>query len=171
MPCCSGYAEQGVTGTQRHVPLRPVAGILRCCSGRARTGARGTERRAREQPRAGISTCCSGPTRTDARGMRARATTRPRRRDLGMLQWARENGCPWDSDTCALAARGGHLSVLQWAHENGCELSEKVCNEAARGGAPRCVAMGEGTRMSVGSAHVLTCSGRRTPRSVAVGYS
>ena len=36
-----------------------------------------------------------------------------------MLQWARENGCPWDEMTCAGAAKGGHLEVLQWEHANG----------------------------------------------------
>ena len=30
-------------------------------------------------------------------------------------KWARTNGCPWDEDTCAYAAEGGHLEVLQWA--------------------------------------------------------
>jgi hypothetical protein len=32
---------------------------------------------------------------------------------LGVLQWARANGCPWDESTCAQAAAGGHLEVLQ----------------------------------------------------------
>jgi hypothetical protein len=37
-----------------------------------------------------------------------------------LLQWARENGCPWDAETCARAAEGGHLELLRWARENGC---------------------------------------------------
>ena len=37
-----------------------------------------------------------------------------------MLKWARENGCQWDSRTCAAATRGGHMEVLRWARENGC---------------------------------------------------
>ena len=67
---------------------------------------------------------------------------------LEVLQWARNNGCDWDSDTCAMlltmdiwkcsngletmdvngivdtcayAAENGHLEVLQWARNNGCE--------------------------------------------------
>ena len=32
---------------------------------------------------------------------------------LEVLQWARENGCPWDWKTCAWAAEGGHLAVLR----------------------------------------------------------
>ena len=39
---------------------------------------------------------------------------------LEVLQWARENGCPWDEHTCSAAAKEGHLEVLQWARENGC---------------------------------------------------
>ena len=53
---------------------------------------------------------------------------------LAVLQWARENGCPWDADTCSLAAAGGHLAVLQWARENGCPWDEWVCSFAAKGG-------------------------------------
>jgi len=37
-----------------------------------------------------------------------------------VLQWAREQGCSWDADTCASAARSGHLRVLQWAREHHC---------------------------------------------------
>ena len=37
-----------------------------------------------------------------------------------MLKWARENGCPWDEWTCALAVYGGHLEVLKWARAKDC---------------------------------------------------
>ena len=53
---------------------------------------------------------------------------------LGVLQWAREHGCEWDSHTCDLAAQQGHLEVIQWARANGCEWDDGVCAEAARGG-------------------------------------
>ena len=46
---------------------------------------------------------------------------------LGLIKWARANGCPWDADTCANAAEGGHLEVLQWAHANGCPWDENTC--------------------------------------------
>ena len=49
-----------------------------------------------------------------------------------MLQWARENGCPWDESTCYQAAQWGHLEVLQWAHQNGCPWDEKTWNWALR---------------------------------------
>ncbi len=32
---------------------------------------------------------------------------------LGVLQWARSQGCPWDERTCAIAAEGGHLEMLK----------------------------------------------------------
>jgi hypothetical protein len=36
-----------------------------------------------------------------------------------VLKWARENGCPWDVNTCRRAAAEGHLEVLKWARANG----------------------------------------------------
>jgi hypothetical protein len=53
---------------------------------------------------------------------------------LQVLQWARENDCPWDEKTCKEAAKGGHLEVLKWAHENGCPWDENTCWAAAKGG-------------------------------------
>jgi hypothetical protein len=53
---------------------------------------------------------------------------------LGVLQWARANGCPWDEWTCAQAAEGGHLDVLRWARANGCPWDESTCARAAEGG-------------------------------------
>ncbi len=74
-----------------------------------------------------------------------------------MLQWARNQGCPWNKGVvsayamekghkeviqwligqdkmCAHAASGGHLEVLQWAREQGCPWNEKTCANAARSG-------------------------------------
>jgi hypothetical protein len=34
-----------------------------------------------------------------------------------VLQWARENGCPWDSQTFRLAA---NVEIVQWLRANGC---------------------------------------------------
>jgi hypothetical protein len=40
---------------------------------------------------------------------------------LGLLQWARANGCPWNKRAmCKYAAKGGNLAVLQWVRANGC---------------------------------------------------
>jgi len=46
--------------------------------------------------------------------------------------WAREHGCPWDEDTCALAAAGGYLNVLKWMREHHCPWHEDTCHFAAR---------------------------------------
>jgi hypothetical protein len=53
---------------------------------------------------------------------------------LAVLQWARASGCDWDRDTCTGAATGGHLVVLQWARANGCDWDEDTCSWAAGGG-------------------------------------
>jgi hypothetical protein len=55
-----------------------------------------------------------------------------------MLKWARENDCPWDEETCAYAADGGHLEVLKWARENDCPWDEWTCAYAARAATSRC---------------------------------
>ena len=39
-----------------------------------------------------------------------------------VLQWARQNGCPWDWRTYEWAAR--HANIQQWADENGCPWSK-----------------------------------------------
>ena len=51
-----------------------------------------------------------------------------------MLQWAHQNGCPWNVWTCSKAAEGGHLEVLQWARQNGCPWDAKTCEAAASKG-------------------------------------
>src|SRR5579872_5352516 len=51
-----------------------------------------------------------------------------------VLKWARINGCPWNAYTCFFAAYGGHLEVLQWARENGCLWNADTCSYAAYGG-------------------------------------
>ena len=53
---------------------------------------------------------------------------------LALLQWARAEGCPWDWRTCSAAARGGHLALLQWARAEGCPWDWRTCSAAARGG-------------------------------------
>ena len=53
---------------------------------------------------------------------------------LKVLQWLRENECPWDEKTCEYAAKGGHLEVLKWARENGCPWDERTCERAASEG-------------------------------------
>jgi hypothetical protein len=38
---------------------------------------------------------------------------------LDVFEWASNNGCPWNNNLCADAARNGHLDVSQWAFSNG----------------------------------------------------
>jgi hypothetical protein len=53
--------------------------------------------------------------------------------DLEGLKALRGEGgsFPWDEETCACAAYGGHLEVLKWARENGCPWDEWVRQLAA----------------------------------------
>ena len=51
-------------------------------------------------PGEAIWRCCSGPEQTDARGMNTRVRAAAEEGHLEVLQWARENGCPWDEYTC-----------------------------------------------------------------------
>ena len=67
-------------------------------------------------------------------GRVGRARTRRGEATWRVLQWARQNGCPWGVMTCAEAAKGGHLEVLQWARQNGCPWDEWTCMYAAQGG-------------------------------------
>jgi len=54
--------------------------------------------------------------------------------NLDVLIWARKNNCPWGVGTCAWAARGGHMKMLRWARANGCPWDWLTCAWAARGG-------------------------------------
>ena len=45
-----------------------------------------------------------------------------RRGDMEMLQWLREQGCPWGDSTCCMeaAAEIGDLALLQWMQQQWC---------------------------------------------------
>ena len=45
---------------------------------------------------------------------------------LEVLKWARQNGYPWNSDTCIYAAYNGHFEILKWARLNGCPWDLKT---------------------------------------------
>ena len=53
---------------------------------------------------------------------------------VARLEWAKDNGCPWQPRMCAQVALGGRLEVLQWAREHGCEWDAWTCAKAAEGG-------------------------------------
>ena len=48
-----------------------------------------------------------------------------------MLEYLRAEEVPWDEQTCAHAALGGHLSVLQWARARGCPWNMYTCEYSA----------------------------------------
>ena len=52
---------------------------------------------------------------------------------MEVARWAKERGCPWDEETCAYAAEGGHLEMLQWLRANGCSVG-RVDLRLCRGG-------------------------------------
>ena len=37
-----------------------------------------------------------------------------------MLQWTREQDCPWSARTAVYAVHYGHDALLRWALQNGC---------------------------------------------------
>ena len=51
-----------------------------------------------------------------------------------MLRYVREQGCPWNKDTCVQAAERGSIPTLSYALEGGCPWSKDVLASAAHGG-------------------------------------
>ena len=49
------------------------------------------------------------------------------------LAWAKDNGCPWNARTFALATCSGRVQVLRWAREHGCDWDAWTCANAAGG--------------------------------------
>ena len=88
---------------------------------------------------------------------------------LEVLQWARANGCPWNSLTCACAAGGGHLEVLQWARANGCPWDEWTCRNAAGGGHLEVLQWARANGCPWDSFDLCSRCGRRTPGGAAMG--
>ena len=72
-----------------------------------------------------------------------------------------------ETRTCAFAAMGGHLEVLEWLRENKCPWDGDTCSNAAEEG--ECAEMGARERMSVGHEDVLLRGAERPPRDAAVG--
>ena len=48
-----------------------------------------------------------------------------------MLQWAHENGCPWDENTCVSAAKKGNLDILKWARLAGAPWNRRAVKISA----------------------------------------
>lgn len=43
---------------------------------------------------------------------------------IGLLEWAKENKCPFQRSTCVYAAQKEHFEALKWLHINGCPWDE-----------------------------------------------
>ena len=54
--------------------------------------------------------------------------------NLELLEYAHQNGCPWDASTCANAAFYGQKEALKYCHENGCPWDAYTCSAAASTG-------------------------------------
>ena len=44
---------------------------------------------------------------------------------LGVLKYARSQGCSWDTGTTYYAATRGHLDMLQWLRYEGCPWNKE----------------------------------------------
>jgi hypothetical protein len=44
--------------------------------------------------------------------------------NLELLQWARANGCPWNTSALLHACSGGHLEVIKWLIDNNCDWTD-----------------------------------------------
>ncbi|CAB9510828.1 ankyrin repeat protein [Seminavis robusta] len=54
--------------------------------------------------------------------------------NIMVMQWAHQQGFPWNERTCSGAAAAGHLEIFKWARENGCPWDVQTCASAAEGG-------------------------------------
>jgi hypothetical protein len=55
------------------------------------------------------------------------------------LEYLRERGYKYDSETCAAAALGGNLECLKYLRHSGCEWDRTTCEGAALGGHLECL--------------------------------
>lgn len=59
--------------------------------------------------------------------------THARPRDIGVMEWLRDNHCPFDALTPVYAGRYSVLDVLEWSTKNGCPFDVRVwleCEDA-----------------------------------------
>ena len=54
--------------------------------------------------------------------------------NLDILKWLQSLGCSWDEEVCATAAEYGHLKTLIWLREQGCQWNKKTTRVAASNG-------------------------------------
>jgi hypothetical protein len=88
---------------------------------------------------------------------------------LEELKVLRENGCPWNEDTCAYAAFGGQLEVLQWARAERRPMGREYVYVGGGARASRGAAVVARERLPVERVDVHIRGEGRAPRSAAVG--
>ena len=93
-------------------------GLLACSNGPARMAAPGMSGPVPRQQKEATWRCFNGPTRMAAPGMKHLCMAAGGGH-LEVLQWARQNGCPWDEQTCAHGSRrrppgGASMGPPEW---------------------------------------------------------
>jgi hypothetical protein len=51
---------------------------------------------------------------------------------VALLEWMKEEGCPWDDLKVCQAGGGGSLEVFNWCLENGGQVTRKALFEIGR---------------------------------------
>ncbi len=75
--------------------------------------------------------------------------------NLKILQFAHEQGYPWDENTTKFAALNGHLHCLEYAFLHGCPSDEDTCNYAALNGEFECLKFAHENKFELG---YFTCA-------------
>ena len=88
---------------------------------------------------------------------------------MEVLQWAWQEGCPWNEEVSANASKNGHLNILQWVSAKGCPLSDMICLNAASGGHLKVLQWAREQGVLVERERVLECSFEWTSARSAVG--
>ncbi len=47
------------------------------------------------------------------------------------MKYLKENGCPWDEETCYISAKKGYLHILKYLRQQGCPWDFRTCLWAA----------------------------------------
>jgi hypothetical protein len=50
---------------------------------------------------------------------------------LALLQWACQQGCPWDGEIFEFAAESGSVPLMQWLRQQGCPWDKEDCIRTA----------------------------------------
>ncbi len=86
-----------------------------------------------------------------------------------MLKWARQNGCPWEEDTCSKAARGGPPRAAPVGEAERRPVGPVYLLRSRRGGAPGRAPVGKRERRPVGRLDLRPSRPFRPPGSIEMG--